>query len=55
MEVAGYSGGVETALCMAEMSKFIAGKVIGDREFIHKHAQPELTLYSDRLHLYTQS
>ena len=52
-EVAEYSGGVETASCMAEMNKFIEEKVIGNREFIHKHGQPVTTMYSDRLHLYT--
>ena len=46
-------GGGGTAHCMEEMG--IEEKVIGGREFIHKHGQPELTMYSDRLHLYSQS
>ena len=54
-EIAGYSGRWETAPCMAEMNKYIEEKGISSREFIHKHRQPELTLYSDRLHLYSQS
>ena len=38
---------------MEEMG--IEEKVIRGREFIHKHGQPELTMYSDCLHLYSQS
>ena len=57
-EIAGYSGRWETAPCMAEMNKYIEEKGIGSRELIqliHKHGQTEVTLYSDRLHLYSQS
>ena len=53
-EVAGCTGGVETAPCMTEMSKFIEEKVINQGEFIHRHGQPQLSLYSDRLHLYIE-
>ena len=52
-EVEGYSGQGRTAPCMEKMG--IEEKVIGSREFIHKHGQPKLTLYSERLHLYLQS
>ena len=53
-EFAGYSGRWGTALCMKELGKFIEEMVIRGEEFIHKHGQPEWSLYSDRLHLYVE-
>ena len=53
VEVKGYSGRGGTAPCMEEIG--FGEKVIRGREFIHKYGQPELTLFSDRLHLYSQS
>ena len=55
VEVAGYSGGVETAPYMEVMSKFFEEKVVWTEEFIHKHGQPVKNMYGDPLHLYTQS
>ena len=52
-EVKRYSGQGGTALCTEEMG--IEEKVIRGREFIHQPGQLELTMYSDRLHLYSQS
>ena len=48
VEVAGYSGrwdGNREKVIMVDMGE----------EIIHKHGLTELTLYGDRLHLYTQS
>ena len=53
-EFAGYSDRWGTAPCMKELGKFIEKKVIKGEEFIHKHGQPEWSLFSDRLHMYIE-
>ena len=50
-----YVGPGEDALGMEEVDKLVEEKVIRGREFILKHGLTELTLYSDRTHLYSQS
>ena len=54
-EVAEYMGPGDDAPGMEEVDKLIEEKVIRGREFILKHGLTELTLYSDRSHLYSQS
>ena len=53
--VAEHMGPGEDAPGMEEVDKLIEEKVIRGREFILKHGLTELTLYSDRSHLYSRS
>ena len=54
-----HSGGMDGIIKLIEEMVIMVDtgeeKMVGMGEFIHKHGQPAKTMYSDRLHLYTQS